>query len=48
MRQRSSAIGEQIRREDGVGTTVDLFMSFMRSGASLIPRTEGPRIHLQS
>jgi sterol 3beta-glucosyltransferase len=32
MRQRASAIGEQIRSEDGVGTTVDVFMSFVRSG----------------
>jgi UDP:flavonoid glycosyltransferase YjiC (YdhE family) len=47
MRQRASAIGEQIRSEDGVGTTVDLFMSFVCSGESLIPRTEGPRNHLQ-
>jgi UDP:flavonoid glycosyltransferase YjiC (YdhE family) len=30
MRQRASALGEQIRSEDGVGTTVDLFMSFVR------------------
>ena len=29
MRQRASALGEQIRREDGVGTTVDLFMNFV-------------------
>ena len=33
MRQRASALGEQIRHEEGVGTTVDLFMSFVRSGA---------------
>ena len=33
MRQRATALGEQIRHEDGVGTTVDLFMSFVRSGA---------------
>lgn len=32
MRQRASALGEQIRSEDGVGTTVDLFMSFLRRG----------------
>ncbi len=30
MRQRASALGEQIRREDGVGTTVDLFMNFLK------------------
>ena len=33
MGQRASALGEQIRTEDGVGTTVDLFMSFVRRGA---------------
>ena len=32
MRQRASALGEQIRSEDGIGTTVDLFMSFVRRG----------------
>ncbi len=32
MRQRASALGEKIRSEDGVGTTVDLFMSFVRRG----------------
>ena len=32
MRQRASALGEQLRTEDGVGTTVDLFMSFVRRG----------------
>jgi sterol 3beta-glucosyltransferase len=34
MRQRASALGEQIRSEDGVGTTVDLFMSFVRREGS--------------
>jgi sterol 3beta-glucosyltransferase len=33
MRQRASDLGEQIRAEDGVGTTVDLFLSFVRHGA---------------
>jgi UDP:flavonoid glycosyltransferase YjiC (YdhE family) len=33
MRQRASDLGEQIRSEDGIGTTVDLFMSFVRRGA---------------
>jgi UDP:flavonoid glycosyltransferase YjiC (YdhE family) len=32
MRQRASALGEQIRTEDGVGTTVDLFTSFVHRG----------------
>jgi len=32
MRQRASALGEQIRSEDGVGTTLDLFMNFVRRG----------------
>jgi sterol 3beta-glucosyltransferase len=32
MRQRASALGDQIRSEDGVGTTVDLFTSFVRRG----------------
>ncbi len=32
MRQRASALGERIRHEDGVGTTVDLFMNFVRRG----------------
>jgi sterol 3beta-glucosyltransferase len=30
MRRRAADLGEQIRSEDGVGTTVDLFMSFVR------------------
>jgi sterol 3beta-glucosyltransferase len=33
MRRRASDLDEQIRAEDGVGTTVDLFMSFVRHGA---------------
>jgi sterol 3beta-glucosyltransferase len=33
MRQRASHLGEQIRSEDGVGTTVDLFMAFLRREA---------------
>jgi sterol 3beta-glucosyltransferase len=33
MRRRAAEIGEQIRSEDGIGTTVDLFMSFVRGGA---------------
>ena len=32
MRQRASALGERIRHEDGVGTTVDLFINFVRRG----------------
>ena len=32
MRRRAAEIGEQIRSEDGIGTTVDLFMSFVRGG----------------
>ncbi len=34
MRQRASALGEQIRHEEGVGTTVDLFMSFVHHGCA--------------
>jgi UDP:flavonoid glycosyltransferase YjiC (YdhE family) len=33
MRQRAKDLGEQIGCEDGVGTTVDLFMNFVRRGA---------------
>lgn len=33
MRQRARDLGEQIGSEDGVGTTVDLFMNFVRRGA---------------
>jgi len=32
MRQRAFALGEQIRSEDGAGTTVNMFMSFVRRG----------------
>jgi len=32
MHQRASDLGAQIRSEDGVGTTVDLFMSFVCRG----------------
>ena len=32
MRQRASALGERIRHEDGVGTTVDMFINFVRRG----------------
>ena len=32
MRRRASEIGARIRSEDGIGTTVDLFMNFVRRG----------------
>jgi sterol 3beta-glucosyltransferase len=35
MRRRASDIGEKIRTEDGVGTTVDLFMNFVRRGGTI-------------
>ena len=35
MRQRASDLGKRLRTEDGVGTTVDLFMSFVRRGTRL-------------
>jgi sterol 3beta-glucosyltransferase len=34
MRQRASDLGQRIRSEDGVGTTVDLFMNFVRRGTA--------------
>lgn len=34
MRQRASDLGEKIRSEDGVGTTVDLFMDSVHRGAA--------------
>ena len=41
MRQRAADLGERIRSEDGIGTTVDLFMSFVRRGGTIHPaRTE--------
>jgi sterol 3beta-glucosyltransferase len=32
MRRRAADIGEQVRSEDGIGTTADLFMRFVRRG----------------
>ena len=34
MRKRASDLGQRIRAEDGVGTTVDLFMNFVRHGSA--------------